>query len=72
MITNDDIKKWIEEGLPSAQVTVTGDGHHFEALVVCSAFAGKNMLEQHRMVYKTLGQKMGREIHALSLQTRSE
>lgn len=67
-----DIQKLIEAGLPGAQVTVLGDdGQHFEAEVVCAAFAGKPPLAQHRMVYATLGDKMGREIHALRLKTRA-
>ena len=70
-MTKDDIRKLIEAGLPGAQVTVTGDdGQHFEAVVVCADFAGKSPVAQHRMVYATLGDKMGREIHALQLTTR--
>ena len=70
-MTKDDIRKLIEAGLPGAQVTVTGDdGQHFEAVVVCAEFAGKTPIAQHRMVYATLGERMGREIHALRLTTR--
>ncbi|MGE5242533.1 MAG: BolA family protein [Bacteroidota bacterium] len=65
----EDIKQMIERGLPGAQVAVTGDGHHFEAQVVTREFAGKNMIQRHQMVYRTLGGKMGNEIHALSLRT---
>jgi acid stress-induced BolA-like protein IbaG/YrbA len=71
-MNKDDIKALIEAGLPGASVTVTGDdGQHFEALVVSAAFAGKTAVAQHRMVYATLGDKMGREIHALQLTTRA-
>lgn len=64
------IQDLIQQGLPSAQVTVLGDdGQHFEATVVCAEFAGKNMIQQHRMVYQTLGALMGNEIHALALKT---
>lgn len=66
----DDIKGMIERGLPGARVSVVGDGRHFEAEVVSSAFKGKSMLQQHRMVYEALGEKMRAEIHALSLRTR--
>jgi acid stress-induced BolA-like protein IbaG/YrbA len=60
----------IEKGLPDALVEVAGaDGVHFEARVVCAAFAGKLPLARHRMVYATLGELMGGEIHALSLKT---
>jgi len=64
------IKNMIEDGLPGAQAEVKGDdGTHFEAVVVCAAFAGKSMLEQHRMVYATLGDNMQSAIHALSMRT---
>ena len=66
----DDIRKLIEQGLPGAQVEVEGaDGVHFEARVVSAAFAGKLPLARHRMVYATLGERMGGEIHALALKT---
>ena len=42
---------------------------HFEATVVCEAFQGKLPLARHRMVYATLGTRMGGEIHALALRT---
>ena len=67
------IQKLIETGLPGAQVQVYGDdGVHFEATVVCEAFAGKLPLARHRMVYATLGGKMGGEIHALALKTLTQ
>ncbi len=66
----DLIRQLIEAGLPGAQVDVRGDdGVHFEATVVTSAFAGKLPLARHRMVYATLGDRMGGEIHALQLRT---
>ncbi|MBK6333161.1 MAG: BolA/IbaG family iron-sulfur metabolism protein [Thermomonas sp.] len=66
----DTIQKLIEAGLPGARVAVQGsDGVHFEAEVVCAAFAGKLPLARHRMVYATLGALMGGEIHALQLRT---
>ncbi|TXH04450.1 MAG: BolA/IbaG family iron-sulfur metabolism protein [Nevskiaceae bacterium] len=71
-MNKDDIKKLIEAGLPGAQATVRGDdGQHFEAEVVSAAFAGLSLIAQHRLVYATLGDKMGREIHALRLKTRA-
>ncbi|MGY6519418.1 MAG: BolA family protein [Lysobacteraceae bacterium] len=64
------IQKLIEDGLPGARAQVRGDdGVHFEAVVVCEAFAGKMPLARHRMVYGTLGELMGGAIHALSLKT---
>ena len=71
-MTKEDIRQLIEAGLPGARVTVSGDdGQHFEAEVVFEGFAGKPVIQQHRMVYATLGEKMGREIHALQLRTRA-
>ena len=64
------IRQLIEQGLPGARVAVEGDdGVHFEALVVSDAFRGKLPLARHRLVYATLGELMGREIHALALRT---
>ncbi len=71
-MTKDEIKQLIEAGLPGARATVYGDdGQHFEAEVICAEFAGRPPLAQHRMVYTALGEKMGREIHALALRTRA-
>ena len=65
-----DIQQLIEQGLPGAQVRVEGpDGVHFEATVVSEAFRGKLPLARHRLVYATLGERMGGEIHALALKT---
>jgi acid stress-induced BolA-like protein IbaG/YrbA len=64
------IQTLIEQGLPGARVLVQGaDGVHFDATVVSAAFVGKLPLARHRMVYATLGERMGGEIHALSLRT---
>lgn len=66
----DTIRQLIESGLPGARAEVQGeDGVHFEATVVCAAFAGKLPLARHRMVYNTLGELMGGAIHALALRT---
>lgn len=71
-MTKTEIAALIQAGLPTATVTVVGDdGQHFEATVICADFAGKMPLAQHRMVYATLGEKMGRDIHALKLTTRA-
>lgn len=70
-MTKEEIRELILAGLPDADVTVRGDdGQHFEAEVVSRAFEGKMPIAQHRIVYAALGEKMGREIHALQLKTR--
>lgn len=66
----ESIRQLIEAGLPGARADVQGeDGVHFEATVVSEAFAGKLPLARHRLVYATLGERMGGEIHALALRT---
>ena len=66
----ETIQNLIEAGLPGARAEVQGeDGVHFEATVVCEAFAGKLPLARHRMVYATLGELMGGAIHARALKT---
>jgi len=68
-MTADEVSQLILSGLPGAQVRVmTDDDTHFEAVVVASQFAGKRMLQRHQMVYAGLGERMGREVHALSIQ----
>jgi acid stress-induced BolA-like protein IbaG/YrbA len=69
-MTPEFIQQLIEAGLPGAQARVQGDdGVHFEATVVSDAFRGKLPLARHRLVYATLGERMGGEIHALALRT---
>lgn len=64
-----EVKAMIEAGLPGAQVRVESDDDtHFEAVIVAPQFEGKRMIQRHQLVYGTLGQRMGREIHALSMQ----
>jgi acid stress-induced BolA-like protein IbaG/YrbA len=68
--TNDEIKQRIEAGIPGAEATVTGDGHHFNAVVSAAAFAGLSRIAQHRLVHDVFGEELGDRIHALSIQTR--
>ena len=65
----DQIKTCIESGLQCDLVEVRGDGHHFEAVIVSSAFRGKSKVQQHQLVYRALGERMREEIHALSMRT---
>jgi stress-induced morphogen len=68
----EEIRAMIEECLPGSRVQVrdtTGGGDHFEAVVVAAQFAGKSVVEQHRMIYSILGPAMTGPIHALALRT---
>lgn len=70
MMEPDKVKSLIETGLAGSEVVVTGDGRHFQALVVNDAFAGMSMLQQHRMVYAALGDSFETDaVHALALKT---
>jgi len=67
-MTPDQIRALIETHLQGCSATVRSDDNtHFDAEVITSAFAGKRALQRHQMVYAALGDKMGGEIHALSI-----
>ena len=70
-----EIEKLIKDGLPDAIVEIqdlAGDGNHYSATVISSKFSGKTKIEQHKMVYDSLEGKMGNELHALMLKTKTE
>jgi acid stress-induced BolA-like protein IbaG/YrbA len=70
MITSQQLQSWIQSGLACDHIQVVGDdGQHFEALVISPEFRGKSPVARQQMVYKTLGDKMRAEIHALSMKT---
>jgi len=62
-----EISSLIEAAFENATVKVVGDGAHFEALVIAGEFEGKRTLARHQLVYKSLGELVGNEIHALSI-----
>lgn len=67
-----DIERFIKEALPDARIEIrdlAGDGDHYAANVVSTAFRGKSRVQQHQMVYAALKGRMGGELHALALQT---
>ena len=67
-----DIEKLIREAIPDASVEIkdlAGDGDHYAATVISSAFAGKSRVQQHQMVYNALKGNMGGVLHALALTT---
>ncbi len=68
-----EIEALIKEAFPDAKITIEdlrGDGDHYSCMVESAAFAGKNRVQQHQMVYQSLGGRMGGQLHALALQTR--
>jgi acid stress-induced BolA-like protein IbaG/YrbA len=70
--TSEELKQRIEAEIPGARADVSGDGHHFNAVVSASAFDGLSRIAQHRLVYDVFGDEVGGRIHALSIQTRPE
>lgn len=69
MVTPENVQTYIAEGLACEHLEVSGDGHHFEALIVSTAFEGKRPIARHQLVYAALGDRMKAEIHALSMKT---
>ncbi|MBU6436116.1 MAG: BolA family transcriptional regulator [Betaproteobacteria bacterium] len=64
-----DVERYIAEGLACTHLQVEGDGQHFYATIVSSAFEGKRPVQRHQLVYAALGARMHAEIHALSMRT---
>ena len=67
-----EIERLIKQSIPDARVIIDdlrGDGDHYAALVVSSAFAGKSRVQQHQLVYQALQGRMGTALHALALST---
>ena len=74
-MTQKQIEMLIKDSIPESEVIIEdlrGDGDHFSATVISKTFIGKNKIEQHKMVYDSLKGKMGKELHALMLKTKTE
>tara|TARA_B100001013_G_scaffold313316_1_gene219342 strand:- start:236 stop:466 length:231 start_codon:yes stop_codon:yes gene_type:complete len=74
-MTQKQIEMLIKDSIPESEVIIEdlrGDGDHFSATVISKTFIGKNKIEQHKMVYESLKGKMGKELHALMLKTKTE
>ncbi len=72
---SSEISRLIKAAFPDADVEIkdlAGDGDHYSATVVSSAFKGKTRVQQHQMVYGALQGRMGGELHALALQTSAK
>ena len=71
-LKSEEIKNLIKEAIPDAEIIIqdlAGDENHYSATIKSKVFNGKNKIEQHKMVYKSLKGKMGNELHALSINT---
>lgn len=68
----DVLEAHLREAFPDATLEIddlAGDGDHYRARIVSSAFAGLSRVKQHQLVYAALKGKMGGELHALALET---
>ena len=68
-----EIEKLIKKSIPDAQIEIKdlmGDNNHYSATIRSKLFNNLNKIEQHKLVYKSLGGKMGNELHALTLNTK--
>ena len=71
----EEIKTLIKKAIPDAEINIVdtaGDENHYSATIKSKIFSGKTKIEQHKMVYKALGDKMGNELHALALNTKEK
>ena len=69
-MTSDQLHALIADGLSCAHLEVDGDGRHWRAIIVSSAFEGLRPIQRHQKVYATLGQRLQTdEVHALSMKT---
>ncbi|MEQ9107891.1 MAG: BolA/IbaG family iron-sulfur metabolism protein [Limnobacter sp.] len=69
MLLPETVRGYIAQGLECEHLVVSGDGQHFEAVIVASAFDGLRPIQRHQKVYAVLGDRMRAEIHALSMKT---
>jgi len=68
----EEVAELIRTGLPGAEVLVQSeDNTHFATRVVAREFAGKRVLARHQLIYGALGVRVGREIHALTIEALS-
>jgi stress-induced morphogen len=71
-IAQDKLEAILREGFPDAEIVIedlAGDGDHYKARIVSTAFAGLPRVRQHQLVYAALKGRMGGELHALALET---
>jgi stress-induced morphogen len=71
-IAQADLEAILRDGFPDAEIRIedlAGDGDHYKARIVSTAFAGLPRVRQHQLVYAALKGRMGGELHALALET---
>jgi len=71
-ISNEDVTKLIQQGIPGAEVSVDGDGYKYEATVISSRFEGLNTLKRHQAVYAAVDSAISSgDLHALTIHAKT-
>jgi len=66
----DDVKKLLLAALVDCEVSVEGDGRHFDIMVVGSLFAGLRPVQRQQKVYSVLQDEISKgAIHAVNMKT---
>ena len=68
----NELESRLRAAFPDAEITIddlAGDGDHYRARIVSTAFRGLPRVRQHQLVYAALGGRVGNELHALALET---
>lgn len=81
----DQIRERLQRQLEPTQLDVIDDSHkhvghagardgrgHFRVRIVSAAFADHTTVQRHRMVYDAVGELMHTDIHALSVEAKTE
>ena len=71
-LSADVLRAHLVEAFPDADIAIedlAGDGDHYRARIVSTAFKGLPRVRQHQLVYGALKGQMGGELHALALET---
>ena len=71
-MTQTALETELREAFPDADIRIedlAGDGDHYRARIVSSAFIGVPRVRRHQLVYAALKGKVGGELHALALET---
>ncbi len=71
-MTQTALEAELREAFPDADIRIedlAGDGDHYRARIVSSAFSGVPRVRRHQLVYAALKGKVGGELHALALET---
>jgi stress-induced morphogen len=69
-VNSAELQTLLAAAFPDGEVAVSSpDGVHFSARIVSADFSGLSRIARHQRVYAALGERMGGEIHALSLET---